>query len=416
VPRPRDFELLRDVGDRSVVSMLDAVRRGHAEAVTWLVNEWQESSMGMSMRRGPRWRPERARRILDGLAATEDLGCSEEILRRAASDNYDGERGRRSHRMRWKREMMDDVSEPRMAEELFAPLFWRLPVEAVLKAMEPKRYPGENLSLAGYRLLAHDLMGLVYDPDQSAMEDGLSVATRMPQSKDRDEDGDPSLYWVHRSRRSQIENLRLSDEVPPTLIWDEMLREDRYWRGTLEEAKQKFGDKAKKALTSGASLRSRLRVIAGRGGLATQGLLGNYDVSGRLELFPAVIAAAAEVLELSPRYLKSVVFIHLSTWALAHQARDLDGQLGYGFAPAPQVAVVNRESPAHVMLVQAFTDRLIHRLQDPNLKAAFEKLSKHQPEPYSRWEPMRKMPLERLRMLLLTARASAPLLGLPGEG
>ena len=49
-------------------------------------------------------------------------------------------------------------------------------------------------------------------------------------------------------------------------------------------------------------------------------------------------------------------------------------------------------------------------------QAAFEKLSKHQPELYARWGPMRKMSLERLRMLLLTARASASALGLPGEG
>jgi hypothetical protein len=68
-----------------------------------------------------------------------------------------------------------------------------------------------------------------------------------------------------------------------------------------------------------------------------------------------------------------------------------------------------------VTLVQAFTDRLIHLLKDPNLQAAFEKLSKQQPEPYTRWAPMRKLPLEKLRMLLLAARASAPALGLPGN-
>jgi hypothetical protein len=68
-----------------------------------------------------------------------------------------------------------------------------------------------------------------------------------------------------------------------------------------------------------------------------------------------------------------------------------------------------------VTLVQAFTDRLIHLLKDPNLQDAFEKLSKHQPEPYTRWAPMRKLPLERLRVLLLAARASAAALGLPGN-
>lgn len=64
--------------------------------------------------------------------------------------------------------------------------------------------------------------------------------------------------------------------------------------------------------------------------------------------------------------------------------------------------------------VAGITDRLIRLLKDPNLQAAFEKLSKHQPEPYTRWGPMRKLPLEKLRMHLLAARASAPALGLPG--
>lgn len=87
LPRPREFELLPDVGNRSVESMLDAVRHGHIEAVAWLVNEWRDSSLALDMERGPhphRWRPERAQRILDGLSATEDLRCAEEILRRAA--------------------------------------------------------------------------------------------------------------------------------------------------------------------------------------------------------------------------------------------------------------------------------------------------------------------------------------------
>jgi len=68
--------------------MLDAVRHGHIEAVPWLVNEWRASSLVGDVK-GPRrrhghWRPERAQRILDGLATTEDLDCAEEVLRRAA--------------------------------------------------------------------------------------------------------------------------------------------------------------------------------------------------------------------------------------------------------------------------------------------------------------------------------------------
>jgi hypothetical protein len=415
LPRPREFELLRDVGDRSVESMLEAVRHGHIEAVAWLVYEWRDSSLAAveMPHRGPHWRPERAQRILDGLAATEDLRCAEEILRRAAPGGYYP--GYREHRFPEDWPFGAEL-ERRMAEDLFAPLFWRLPVEAVLKSMEPRHYPGETLSLAGYRLLAHELMGLLYDPDRSALEEARALAARLPASDEHRDDGEDerALMWLHRSQREQMERVRLSDEAPPALVWEEVLRKEPYWRGTLEEAREKVGEQVKKLLESNVSLRNRLRGAASRGELATQGLLGAYEGSGRIELYAPVITAAAEVLGLSPRYLKSVVFIHLSVWALAHEARDLDGQRGYGFAPSPRTGFFDRESPAHVTLVQAFTDRLIRLLKDPNLQAAFEKLSKHQPEAYSRWGPMRKLSLEKLRMLLLAARASAPALGLPG--
>lgn len=214
-------------------------------------------------------------------------------------------------------------------------------------------------------------MGLVYDPDQSALEEARALATRLPSSDDqRDDEDERALMWLHRSRRERIERVRLSDEAPPALVWEEALREERYWRGTLEEARDKVSDKVRKVLESNVSLRSRLKRAAGRRELATQGLLGSYEASGRIDLYQPMITAAAEVLGLSPRYLKSVVFIHLAAWSLAHQARDLDGQPGYGFAPAPQAHPFNRESPTHVSLVQAFTDLLIRRLKDPNLQAS----------------------------------------------
>ena len=415
LPLPREFELLRDVGDRSVESMLEAVRHGHIEAVAWLVNEWRDSSLpsdGMHMkRRGGHWRPERAQRILDGLAATEDLRCAEEILRRATTNGYD-----LRHRERRFRDDGDfgQENEQKMAEDLFAPLFWRLPVEAVLKSMQARHYPGEISSLAGYRLMADGLMGLRYDPDRSALEDARELAARLPISQDNRDEGE--VRWFHRSRRDQNERVLLSEVAPPVLIWEEALQEDRYFRGTLEEAKEKVGTKVKKLLGSNAGLRRRLKELSGRRELAVQGLFGSYDDSDRIELYPNVITAAAEVLGISPRHLKSLVFIHLSAWALARESFDLDGQRGYGFVPSPRTSPFNRESSTHVTLVQAFTDRLIRLLKDPHLLAAFEKLSKHQPEPYTRWEPMRKMSLEKLRMFLLTARASATAYGLPGSG
>ena len=414
LPRPREFELLRDVGDRSVETMIEAVGHGHIEAVAWLVNEWRDSSLTvdamMPHHRSGQWRPERAQRILDGLAATEDLRCAEEVLYRATPRGYDPWQRERRFRDDWD---FGHEIEQTMAEDLFAPLFWRLPVEAVLKSMEPSHYPGETSCLAGYRLMAEGLMGLRYDPDRSALEDAREMAARLPAAHDQRDEGE--MMWLDRSRREQIERVRLSEEAPPVLVWEEVLQEEPYWRGTLEEAREKVGAKVNKLMESNVSLRRRLKEVSGRRELATHGLLGSYEASGRIALYPQVITAAAEVLGISPRYLKSVVFIHIWAWALARESYDLDGQRGYGFAPSPRTNPFDRESPAHVTLVQAFTDRLIHLLKDPNLQAAFEKLSKQQPEPYTRWAPMRKLPLEKLRMLLLAARASAPALGLPGN-
>src|SRR5260370_20880147 len=74
LPRPREFELVPDVGERSVDSMLDAVRYGHIEAVAWLVNEWRGSSLaaaGMPPQRPPGPLPPRqAPHILGSRCAT----------------------------------------------------------------------------------------------------------------------------------------------------------------------------------------------------------------------------------------------------------------------------------------------------------------------------------------------------------
>ncbi len=416
LPRPLDFELLRDVGDRSVESMLDAVRHGHIEAVAWLVNEWRDAaSAGIGPHRHREWQPERAQRILDGLAATEDLRCAEEILRRAKPSNYDHWHRARRPRDDWD---FDDDIEQKMAEHLFAPLFWRLPVKATLESMKERRYPGESPCLAGYRLLAEGLMGLRYDPDRDALEESREWIARLPAAgaKEEEDDHERTLRWLHRRRRDRIEGVSLSENIPPVLVWEEAFREDRWWRGTLEEAREKFGEKARNVLTHTVSLRNRLRATVGRRELVTQGLLGDCENSGHIELYAPVIAAAAEAIGVSARHLENVVFIHLSTRALAQEARDLDGHHGYGFQPRTQNDPIYRESPTHVALVQAFTDRLIFLLKDPNLQTAFQTLSRHQPEYYTRWRALHNRPLESLRAILLAVRGSGTALGLPGSG
>jgi hypothetical protein len=412
-PRPREFELFPDVGDRSVEAMLDALRHGHREAAAWLVREWLESMAAVAMHKSPKkipsWRPTRARRILNGLAATEDPKLAEYILRHAASSVPWRERW---HESPWRH---GGELDQQVTKDLFAPLFWRLPVEAVIKYAEPRRAPDGAPGLAGYRLLAEDLMGLRYGPDRSALDEAQALAVRWGGTDHGDDDEDrESIRWLLRSRREQIERVRLSDEPPTLLLWEELLREDRYWHGTLEEAKEKLSEKARKQVNSTSGLRSRLRDRRDRRELVAEGLLGHYDTAGWLVLYSKAIAAAAELLGVPPRFLKSVVFIHLSARFLAHQARDLDNQPGYGFAPSLPSSPFHRESPTHICLAQCFSHRLIVRLEDPNLMAAFEKLSQHQPEPYRQWNTMREIPLEQLRTLLLRARASASAIGLPG--
>jgi hypothetical protein len=65
----------------------------------------------------------------------------------------------------------------------------------------------------------------------------------LPASDERRDDADDErvLVWLHRSRREQMEQVRLSDTAPPALIWEEMLRKEPYWRGTLEEAREAEG-------------------------------------------------------------------------------------------------------------------------------------------------------------------------------
>jgi MinD-like ATPase involved in chromosome partitioning or flagellar assembly len=412
LPRPQEFELLADVGDESIDSMLEAVRRGQVEAVPWLINEWIESlpSGEPKMRRRHRSRPERARRILDGLAATEDVQCAEEILRRASGRVY-GE-SRRHRRMRDDFDSLQDI-EGRMAADFYAPLFWRLPVEAAIKSMRPKHYPGETPPLAAHWLLAHRLMGLQYDPFQNSIAEARALAARIRRLGEHDNDDDFADHMLHRSRRDWTRSVVLSTEAPPILVWEEVLREDPFFRGNWIEANKKVANKVNESLGDGRRLRGWLRAVKERGDLATFGLLGGYNSSERIDLYVTVIDAAAEVLGMSPRHLKSVVFIQLSAWAIAHQARDLDSHPGYGFTPPQPVIPFNRESPTHVTLIQAFTDRLIHLLQDPNLLAAFERLSEHQPNAYRHWSVLRTLPLEELRVSLLRARASATALGLP---
>ena len=408
-PRPIEFEIFENPGKRSLEKMLEALHRGNGSLVGEMIAQWRECMTIEEMKGPGRWRPMEARKILDGLAATEKTDVAVSILRHAgrspfANSDYDDFEGRHG---RW---MFTAVN----GEELFASLLWRLPVEAAFQYLSQAEHPGWSPCLGAHQLLAEQVMGLRYDPVRSAIKDAETLAGLVP---DGDTEGDDDERTIHRVYRRLFhrERFRFCAETPPLLLWDEQFREQRSWSGDLEEINDKARTNAKKILGDASRLRTWLRAKFGRQALVTSGLLGQYDPpSGRIELYSTVLEALAPLLGLQPRYLKSVVFIQLSVLAIAHQARDCDGQPGFGFAVASTATPFQRESPSHIALSQYFAFRLIERLQDVSLMGAFEKLSEKQPEPYRRWRSMRRVPVERMRAALLRARLGEAALGLPG--
>jgi hypothetical protein len=408
-PAPMEFEIYANPGVQSVDEALEALHRGNEVLVPEMIAQWREC-MSVNEMKGPgRWRPVEAHRILDGLAATEKTEVALRILRHAARisslrSDYD------DFEMRHGEGMLAALA----AEDLFAPLLWRLPVEAAFCYLGQPEHPGWSPCLAGHRLLAEDVMGLRYDPIRSALKDADFLATQASQEKvegdDEDERSLHLIYW----RLFHDKPFRLCEDPPPLLLWDQKLRKDRYWSGELNDLDGEIRNKAKKLLGEASQLRAWLRGRISRDALITGGLLGRYDPpSGRIELYPAILNALAPLLGLQPRYLKSVVFIQLSVLAMGHQARDCDGQPGFGFALASTASPFQKESPVHIILSQYFTYRLIERLGDMNLMGAFEKLSDKQPEPYQRWRGMRHVPVEQMRTALLRARLGEAALGLP---
>jgi len=412
-PTPIEFEIFENPGKRSIDEMLEALHRGNAELAPELVAEWQECMAGLIMHKfGPPWRPGEARRILDGLAATEKVEVAVRILRYAARkashrpefDDFDERHGGGA---------LNTITE----EELFAPLFWRLPAEAAIKYMSEPDHPFWTPCLAGRRLLSEEVMGLHYDPLRNALKESDSLAGQLlDEDGEGDHDESQRLHVIER-RLFRESRSRLCDDPPPLLLWDQKLRDDRYWSGDLTDLDGKTLEKAKKLMADASQLRTWLRGRINKNSLVTGSLIGRYDpASGQVELYPAILDALGPLLGLQPRYLKNIVFIQLSVWAIAHQARDCDGQPGFGFAVASAASPFQRESPAHIALSQYFVFRLIERLGDISLMGAFEKLSEKQPEPYRRWRSMRRIPVEQMRTALLRARLGEAALGLPGAG
>ncbi len=189
-PAPLEFEIYENPGHRSVDELLGALHRGNENLVPELVAQWQEC-MAITdeprMRHG-RWRPGEARRILDGLAATEKTEVAVRILRHAAQLSS-GRLDFDDFEMRYGGWALATLT----AEELFAPLVWRLPVEASFRYLTQPDHPGWSPCLAGHQLLAEDVMGLRYDPVRSALNDTAILTAQNPEEKADDEDEDERM-------------------------------------------------------------------------------------------------------------------------------------------------------------------------------------------------------------------------------
>jgi len=414
-PAPIEFEIYENPGDRSVTQVLEALHRGNEDMVPELIAHWKEC-MGlhddkMHMKGFGRWRPVEARSILDGLAATEKTEVAVRILRNAAHFSFQSW-GDEDFEMRHGFHNAS-MSATLIGMELFAPLLWRLPVEATCAYWGEPPHPGWTPCLTGHRLLAEDLMGLRYDPVRDALKESNFLAAQAPDGKFEEGDRDDrTSHLIYRKLRQS--RPRLSKDAPPILLWDQKLREDHYWAGELDGLDKKTLDKAKNLMSEPFQLQTWLRGRISRGVLTTCSLFGRYDPSfARIELYTTILDALAPLLGLQPRYLKNIVFIQLSVLAIAHQARDCDGQMGFGFATALPTNPFQKESPAHITISQYFAFRLIERLGDMNLMGAFEKLSDHQPEQYRSWRRMRHIPVEQMRTVLLRARLGEAALGLP---
>jgi len=409
-PLPKEFDIFSDLGKQSIEEMLDAVHRGDEEMVPEVISRWQEcmAAVGMPERHRP-WRPVEARKILDGLAAAEKIETAVRILQHTA-------------RISSRKSEFDEFAERHgvsglaalTEHELFAPLFWRLPAEAAIRYLGEPDSPFWTPCVAGYRFLAEDVMGLRYDPLRSALKEADFLAAQVPADRaEGDDEGERSPHRIHQQFYDRCPVL--CEDPPPLLLWYQQLRKDEYWSGESVRISEEAHDAAKKLIAAAPVLRAWLREKVTGGALVTGNLLGRYDPSAcRLALYPAILDALAPLLGIQPRPLKSVVFIQLSVHAMAHQARDLDGQPGFGFALASTASPFQRESPGYIALSQYFACRLIERLGDSNLMGAFEKLSDKQPEPYRRWRRMRRIPVEQMRTALLRARLAEAALGLPG--
>lgn len=391
LPLPHDFEALPDPTDVSVDAMLDAVRRGHTEYLDRLVTEWVRSSAS-GLHGGAPWKPDVARRIVDGLANVEDVELAKRILWATAL-------GRGHRRGMWLGDG-DEYLDQQVIAELFTPLLWRLPAEASMELMRDRgRTFGPPAGKSALAILARELLALDYDPDASFRREGQAILER---SSPASADLDSGLYALSPAFRCTEITFKLSSDRPPlaaTRVDDG--ENDAGGRRT----RQKFSD-----------LKSLVEERISSRNLVTTGLLGNYDAEiGRVTLYAEAIDECATKLALRSRHVGSVTLIHETVHALMHLGRDLDKRMWPEFNLPRADNPLFEPSAFHEALAQYFTYTHILRLRDPALQNAFEAMADRQHCAYRAWRQLHRLPLEDVRSWFLSIRrgtGSASFIGL----
>ena len=390
---PVSFTALDDPGDRSIDSMLKSVQRGEDSFIGLLVREWQHSSF-VTLHGGSPYRPQLARRILDGLAQVSDPEIETRILWRSAPDPFE-----RDH------EGMNPGGSPEemTTRELHAPLWWRFSVQSKIQYSGRCGRMPESQIFAGIDLLARDLMGLMYDPDRDFRQE---VKRLIGPEKAANGDDVRAYSLIPLLRKREI-SFELSGDPPPELVrraaLDDSLgeRESRRGDSIWEHAEMAGREALSDARLLGRLARSSSQPLQ----IVTTNLLGGYDSDKcTVTIYSKLIDWASRVLGVEERALANVVFLHMTVYALCHLGRDLDGRMWHNFGLPPAKDLGYRPSLILETLAHYFSYRLIQRLEDTVLMTTFERLSACQPPEYQGWERLRTVPVEEARKILLQAR------------
>lgn len=376
LPLPHDFEALSDPTDVSVDALLDSVRRGHPEYLDRIVTEWVRCSAS-GLHGGAPWKPQLAKKIVDGLARVDDVKLAHRVLWAASVDPF--------HRGMWLGDG-DDWLDEQVLAELFAPLLWRLPPEASIEIIRHshrgKGLHGRPAGLLAIALLARDILGLRYDPDATFRVEAQRILDRS--GWDSGADQDRGLYGLISAFKHTEISFEISSDLPPLASPDNIEDEERRQPADIAEL-----------------LSERIATRT----LVTTGLLGDYEPSlGRVVLYSKPISQCADKLALRARHVGSVTLIHETIHALTHLGRDLDGRMWSEFALPSVKNPLFEPSWFHETLTQYFTYHHIARLRDPALLHAFEVMSAKQAPAYRAWRRLRGLPIEDARSWFMSVR------------